>query len=448
MAQKNTPETETKQKVQTKYDRKMEARRQQKLKEAKQEKVTKFTAAAVGILLVLVIVVSAAVSVISKNRALNGTYVKIGEHELSQLEYDYYYNTAVNNYLVSYSSLLPYMGLDTSADFDKQQYTENMTWKDMFDEMTVEQIKQTKAMADDAANVGFVYDNTVEYDTFKNNLKDAAEAANISLKEYYRQSFGDYATEKNIQPFVEESMLANAYYDEMLVKNTPSDEEVKAYYEDNKQLYDKVDFRSFIFNTDLSSDASEEEISEAMDGLKEKAEAMMKARKDGGDFEELCAQNASEDAKANYENAETEYSLSEGRNYSGITSVMAQWLYEDGRKEGDITVLRDDYLHQYYVVEFIKKYFDEADNASISNTIATQKVTEYMTGMVVNYEVVDVKGDLKYLTIPPAENTSTDDVDNSSGAVSTDGASSEDKGNTDEAEVSEENTENNSKPAE
>lgn len=448
MAQKNTPETETKQKVQTKYDRKMEARRQQKLKEAKQEKVTKFTAAAVGILLVLVIVVSAAVSVISKNRALNGTYVKIGEHELSQLEYDYYYNTAVNNYLVSYSSLLPYMGLDTSTDFDKQQYTENMTWKDMFDEMTVEQIKQTKAMADDAAKVGFVYDNTAEYDTFKNNLKDGAEAANISLKEYYRQSFGDYATEKNIQPFVEESMLANAYYDEMLIKNTPSDEEVKAYYEDNKQLYDKVDFRSFIFNTELSSDASEEEISNAMDGLKEKADAMMKARKDGGDFEELCAQNAPEDAKANYEDAETEYSLSEGRNYSGITSVMAQWLYEDGRKEGDITVLRDDYLHQYYVVEFIKKYFDEADNASISNTIATQKVTEYMTGMVVNYEVVDVKGDLKYLTIPPAENTSTDDADNSSGAVSTDGTSSEDKGNTDEAEVSEENTENNSKPAE
>ncbi len=443
MAQKNTPETETRQKVQTKYDRKMEARRQQKIKEAKQEKVTKFTAAAVGILLVLVIVVSVAVSVISKNRALNGTYVKIGEHELTQLEYDYYYNTAVNNYLVSYSSILPYMGLDTSADFDKQQYTENMTWKDMFDEMTIEQIKQTKAMADDAVKTGFVYDDTAEYDTFKNNLKDAAEAANMNLKEYYKQSFGDYATEKNIQPFVQESMLANAYYDEMLIKNTPSDEEIKAYYEDNKQLYDKVDFRSFIFNTELSSEASEEEINIAMDEMKEKAEAMMEARRDGGDFEELCAQNASEEAKANYENAETEYSLSEGRTYSGITSVMAQWLYEDDRKEGDITVLQDDYLHQYYVVEFIKKYFDEADNASISNTIATQKVAEYMTGLVENYEITDIKGDLKYLTIPPTDNTSADDVEDASDDVSTD-----DKGNTDETEVSEGDNDTNSNPEE
>lgn len=146
-----------------------------------------------------------------------------------------------------------------------------------------------------------------------------------------------------------------------------------------------------------------------MDELKAKAEAMMKARRDGEDFETLCLENASEDAKANYEDAENEYSLSEGRTYAGIPSVMAQWLYEDGRKEGDITVLADEAGHQYYVVEFISKYYDEADDANISSTMASQRVTEYAAALVENYEVTDVKGDLKYLTVPPVQETGEDD---------------------------------------
>ena len=145
MAKNNTPEVKTQQKVQTKYDRKMEARRQQKLKDERQAKLTKMIAAAVGIVIVAAIVFSIVSPIIKKNQTLSGTYVKVGEHELTKLEYDYYYETTVNNYLNSMSSILPYLGLDTSGDFSKQQYTETMTWKDLFDEMTVEQIKQTKA---------------------------------------------------------------------------------------------------------------------------------------------------------------------------------------------------------------------------------------------------------------------------------------------------------------
>lgn len=408
MAKKNTPEAETKQKIQTKYDRKMEARRQQKIKEAKQEKMAKIIAATVGILLAAAIVLSVGISFISKNRALHGTYVKIGSHELSQLEYDYYYNTAVNNYLVSYSSILPYMGLDTSADFSKQQYTDNMTWKDLFDQMAVEQIQQTKAIADDAAAAGFSYDTSEEYQAFASNMQEGASAEGVSLKEYYKQNLGAYATEKNTEPFVKESLLANAYYEELLSKNAPSEEEIKAYYEENKNSYDKVDYRSFTFTTGLSAEATEEETSKAMEELGEKAEAMMEARKEGRDFEELCMENAPEDAKANYEDEETEFCLSEGRTYSGITGVMSQWLYEDGRKKDDIAVLKDDSLNQYYVVEFIKRYYDEADDANISNTLATQKTADYMAGLTESYEVTDVAGKLKYLTIPPAEETEED----------------------------------------
>lgn len=402
MSKKDTPEVNTPQKVQTKYDRKMEARKQQKLKEQREEKITKAVTGVIGIGLVAVIIISVAVSIISKNNAVNGTYVKIGEHELSQVEYDYYYQTTVNNYLTSYASILPYFGVDTSVDFDKQEYMgSGMTWKDMFDEMTVEQIKQNKAMVDDAKKTGFTYDATEDYADFVSNIEQGAESSGLSVKQYYKDNFGDYATEKNIETFTKESLLAGAYYNELITQNAPAEDEIKAYYEENKQSYDRVNYRSFAFQAEVEEGAAEDAVSAAMDEAEKKADAMLKERENGADFEQLCIENASEDVKADYEDTQTEHCLSEGRNYSGITSsAVAAWLFEEGRSQGDLTVIRDDNAQVCYVVEFAERYFDEADNTAISNTIASQKAADYINGLVENYQVVDVKGELKYLTIP------------------------------------------------
>lgn len=408
MAKKNTPEA-AQEKVQTKYDRKMEARRQQKIKEKREEKITRTVAAVIGIVLVAAIVISVAVSVINKNNALHGTYVKIGEHELTQLEYDYYYQSAVNSYLTNYASLIPYMGLDTSVDFDEQEYMgSGLTWKDTFDEMTVEQIKQNKALLDDAQKTVFTYDTTEDYASFVSGIEQAASTAGVSVKDYYKEYFGTYATEKNLEPYIKESILVSAYYEELLETKAPSDEEVQTYYEENMQSYDQVDYRSFTFTAELADDATEDEISSAMDELEEKANSMMQARQDGGDFEELCIENASEDVKADYEDAETEKCLTNGAYYSGISSGMAEWLFEEGRAEGDITVIRNDDSKTCYVVEFVNRYYDEANNDRISSTLASQNVTNYINELAVNYQVVDVKGDLKYLTVSTEE---TDTVD-------------------------------------
>lgn len=412
MAKNNTPEVKNEQKIQTKYDRKMEARRQQKIKDERQAKLIKTIAVVIGIVIAAVIVVSIAAPIIRKNAALNGTYVKVGGHEMTQLEYDYYYETTVNNYLNSMSSILPYLGLDTSGDFSKQQYTENMTWKDMFDEMTVEQIRQTKALVDDAAKAGFAYDTAAEYESFAAGFKAAAASEGVSVGEYYKMNFGTYATEKKIESFLKDGMIANAYYNELLETNAPSEEEIKAYYQEHTTDYDKVDYRSFAFTPDISEENTEDEISAAMDEINQKAQTMMNARQDGGDFEALCIENASEEAKAYYEDEETEYCLSEGRYSSGISSAVADWLYEDIRKEGDITVIREDDYHKCQVVEFVNRYYDEADDANISDTISNQRVSEYMSALLESYPVTDVKGRLKYLTI--VENEEADSTDEAS----------------------------------
>lgn len=407
MAKKNMPEVKNEQKVQTKYDRKIEERKRQKIKDARQAKMTKLAFSLIGIVLIAAIVISTAVSIVRKNGALKETYVKIGDYELTQLEYDYFYEVTVSNYLNSMASILPYMGVDPSGDFAQQQYSENMTWKDLFDEMTVEQIRQSKALLDDARKAGFTYDTTADYESFTAEFESAAQSAGMNLSDYYKASFGTYATAKNVEPFIKEGMVVSAYYSELLESNAPSKEEIRAYYEENKRNYDKADYRSFTFTADTEADATEEEMNAAMDEIRTKAESMMKARQDGEDFEALCIENASDEEKANYEDEETQYSLSEGRYSSGIPSVISDWLYEDGRKEGDIAVLEDEVNHQYYVAEFVNRYYDETDDANISNTLSNTSVTEYIASLLDNYPVTDVKGNLKYLTVSQHETDTT-----------------------------------------
>lgn len=423
MAKNTAPEAAEEQKVVTKYDRKMEERRKQKEKDKRQERITKITASVIGIALVAAIVISIAVSVITKQTAIRGTYVQIGEHKITGVEYDYNYNSTVSSYLTSYGSILSLYGLDTTVDFDEQEYANGRTWKDMFDEMTVNQIKQMKALVDDAAKNGFTYDSKDEYEEFINTMETQASEQGISVSEYCKMNFGKYATIERIKPYIEESLLAGAYYQELMDQYAPSADEVKAYYEENKTDYDKVDYRSYVFTTGLDAEASEEEVAEAMGQIKADAEAMALARKEGADFNELCLTYAPEESKANYEDEETDYSLSEGRYRSYIADIMADWLFEEGRVTGDITVLEDTANNRYYVVEFINRYYDEADDANISNTMAGTKVSEYIANLTGGYEVVDPKGNLKYLTL--AESDTADGTASEDGTASGDETASE-----------------------
>ena len=132
----NNKQTEEKnEKVMTKYDRKMEKRRIEEEKERKAQKRLKIGSIAILAAIAAAIVISIGLSAYNKYSALHNAYIKIGDHEITRVEYDYYYNNSVNSYVSMYGSLLSYMGLDTTSDFSKQQYTDNMTWKDYFDQM-------------------------------------------------------------------------------------------------------------------------------------------------------------------------------------------------------------------------------------------------------------------------------------------------------------------------
>ena len=402
MAKNKKPQTNTGNKARTKYEIKMEERKKQEEKDKRDAKMLRIGSIAICAVIIAAIVISIAASIMNKKATTKDAYVTIGNHSVTKLEYDYYYSLLKSNYMTNYASILSYMGVDASQDLDNQQYTEEMTYKDYFDQLTVDQLKQTKALADDAKANQFSYDDAEDYANILSGIESGAKAAGVSESNYYTSMYGKYATKKNIEPFIREGLLAEEYYNYLIEQNTPGEQEIKDYYAENVQNFDRVDYHSFSFPANAGADASEEDLNKAMADAKNKADAMMKARKEGTGFKELCHENASEENKAVYENEETNPSLREGAYYSSTPQSISGWLYEDGRKEGDIAVLEDADNNQYYVVEFVKRYYDEADDENISNMISSEKVSEYIQGKMENYMVTDLKGELKYLTLEDA----------------------------------------------
>lgn len=449
-------------KVVTRYDRRMEKRKKEEEKERRSWKRFKIVSIVILAAVAVSIVFSIGTSFYNRYTVLNQTYFQVGDHDITRLEYNYYFNNVYSNYLSMYGSYVSMMGLDTTVDLDEQTYpgNENMTWKDYFDQSAVEQIQQIKAMADEARENGFEYDSSEDMASYETEIAAQAESASVSESEYYTLMYGDYATPSRIETFVEENLLASAYYNHLVEENQPADDEITAYYEENKNSYDTVTYRSFYFEVDTSAGeetgseettavetttaaeettveettldtaeetaeettaeettaaeeetetetASEEEtgmtdeeIAAAMDELKVQADEMAARLEAGEDFEDLCVEYASEDQKENY-GGEEDGSLTEEGSYFGAPSVAADWLFDESRQEGDITVLESESLNRYYVVQFISRQNDEeTTNESIGNLLASQVVSEYVTEIAQGYTVTDVAGDLHYLTVP------------------------------------------------
>ncbi len=499
-------------KVVTRYDRRMEKRKKEEEKERRSWKRFKIVSIVILAAVAVSIVFSIGTSFYNRYTVLNQTYFQVGDHDITRLEYNYYFNNVYSNYLSMYGSYVSMMGLDTTVDLDEQTYpgNENMTWKDYFDQSAVEQIQQIKAMADEARENGFEYDSSEDMASYETEIAAQAESASVSESDYYALMYGDYATPSRIETFVEENLFANAYYNHLVEENQPAEDEIQAYYEENKNSYDTVTYRSFYFEVDTSAGeetgseettaaetttaaeettveettldtaeetaeettaaeeteaaseetaaetaaeettaeettvaeettaeettveetttgaeetaaeettaaeeetetetASEEEtgmtdeeIAAAMDELKVQADEMAARLEAGEDFEDLCVEYASEDQKENY-GGEEDGSLTEEGSYFGAPSVAADWLFDESRQEGDITVLESESLNRYYVVQFISRQNDEETiNESIGNLLASQVVSEYVTEIAQEYTVTDVAGDLHYLTVP------------------------------------------------
>ncbi len=421
---KKSAKANEQEKPKTKYDKKMEARR----KEAKKEKRNSIIFRTICILLAIAVIGSAGYFSVKKileiHSANNDPYLSIGNHTLTRTAYDYYFNSTVNSYINNYSYFLSYMGLDPSLPYDEQQYSEEMTWQEYFEQLAIEQMKQEYALLDDAAEQGFEYDTTQDYNTFISTAKTTAQESQMTMSAYYKSMFGDYATAANVKEYMENSYTASAYYEKLKEDATPDEDTITEYYEDHKDEYDQVSYYSFTFDpADYTEDTNTEEPESTVEQEDTDAEdtktsspaytlalEMAERLEAGEDFETLCLEYAQEDDKTNYEAGDTEYSLTENVTCSQTNADFSEWISDESRKAGDITVIQSE-SGICYVLKFVSRTYDDTCRETISDTLATQEASEYVESLIADgYDAVDIKGEIAYLK---AKDT-TEETDSSS----------------------------------
>lgn len=361
--QNQKPQGEEK-KVVTKYDLKMQRRAEEKARARKEERVSRIAGIAV-VLALLCIVVSFPVR---SWMTVNGTFIEVGGDKVSRLEFDYNYNIVMNNYLNENSYYMSYLGIDLTKDLSTQMYTEDLSFQDFFEEMAVEAIIQNRALKAEAAAAGFTYDATAEYEEYEAQLKTAAKEAGVSVKEFVKSNFGSYATPARLKKLVMEGMELSAYYTSVAESKTPGDEEVKAYYEENRDSYDSVDYRISLVHAQLPTEPTElaDPVEETKDTAADSASTDQTASTETEEaYEpseaeiEFAMNEAKTEAEEQLKTIQTEGELQTNVQRAGLASRLREWLFDAERKAGDTTVIEDDTSHLYYVLAFENRYLDE-----------------------------------------------------------------------------------------
>lgn len=397
MAKKTkTSDAVQEQKIVTKYDKKVQRRKEEEKRAKRNRKITVFTAAAVAAAVIICIILG---SVSNYNR-IHKEYISVDNDPISQIEFDFYYALSKSNLLnttlygtMTYESYFAsYMGYDSSKADAKQTYgSTDYTWYDYFANGTVTTIKEFKAVLKAADEAGFAYDTAQEdYDTFIADLSSDAESNGVSLKEYYKNVFGSHATEKNLKESIQEYLKAIAYQEQLETELAATDEEVAAYYQENKADYDTVDYRSFVIKAETADDT------DSMEAAKKKAEEMAAAVTDEASFVQLCSQYATEEEKDTY--AEDSASLTSNASKSSLDTDIADWLFAEGRTAGEVTTVEDTTNSQYTVLYFVKRSYDSSNDEVIATKLLSESYSELISGYTDEMTVGNKRNRIKMLT--------------------------------------------------
>jgi len=291
------------------------------------------------------------------------TAVTIDGEKYNVTETAYYYQQICNNYASMF-------GADYLNSMKSQSFDDTRTWDDYFKEEAVNNMKfihaATKAARADGMSLDADDRETVQANV--DSLKSAAASAGYSYGSYLKAVYGQYMTGSVFKSCLEDQILASKYAEKYSEDNfVYTDDEIQAYYEENRDTYDLVDgaYVSVPGKPETKTDAdgktieaTDEEKAAAMDAAREAAETILAAYGNSRDLE----------AASKLVNTAA-YTANEEMTTS--STVYGEWLFDESRKAGDAEVLVDEDSSTYYVALFNSRKRDEALDYNVRHILVT-----------------------------------------------------------------------------
>ena len=346
----------------------------------KEEKKTQlYTTLFVVVLAVLVVV--AAYAGITQRIAGSGmherntTAVTVGSHQISNAELNYYFIDSVNQFYSQNGSYIALYGLDPAKPLDQQYISqeEGITWADNFIATAKESARAVYAMVDEANANGFTLSEELQaqVDTVAYNLSAYATMYGYSSADnYLKAMYGNGASVEGFQKYYSMNLLSDAYRSSYNDSLTYTDQQLRDQEKDAPEQYNSYNFNQYYLSTskfltggttdeDGKTTYTDEERAAAAKAAEAAAKSLISSENADPDAFDAAIAALSVNADSNAKS--TSYT---NQRYTNAVSVVAKWLGEAGRTQGDMgclesssTVTGEDgtettTVNGYYVVLF------------------------------------------------------------------------------------------------
>ncbi|MDD2457164.1 MAG: peptidylprolyl isomerase [Eubacteriales bacterium] len=244
------------------------------------------------------------------------------------------------------------------------------TYKDMLVDSAAQMVQENVMLADEASKAGLALDDSDQQKItdFYETLQQQADASQMTMTNFMAQYFGKGATTESLRPAFERLLLAQKYAAQKQESFEFSDAELKAYYDEHRDEYDKVSYRAFTFAADVAEDASDADKEKAAAEAKAKAEAMATLVTDEASFKAQAIANAAQDQKDSYTNDDASL-MADTRYYSISSLSQSAWLFDEARKAGDMTVVDDSDAASSTVLYFINRSIDDQPRVDVRHIL-------------------------------------------------------------------------------
>ena len=316
---------------------------ERQLAQNKEDKKTKAYTIAFGVVLALLVVVAAAVGV-NRSIANSGTREKntvaltLGDTTMSNAELSYYFIDTVNSFYSQNGSYLSLFGLDTGKALDQQVYNEETgeTWAEYFLSSAEESAKSVYAVCQEAEKNGYELDQDSQdqIDSITSNLSLYASVYGYSKPvDYLKAMYGKGATLEGYQNYLRANLTASGYQDSYKDSLTFSADEVSAKDSEDAKVYNSYSYNQYYLSSSryLDDEATNEEKAAA-------AEADAKTIT-GADIQSVADFDAAiAKLEVNADSSAASTAMTDNR-YTSVSSVIADWISDSSRKEGDKTYI-------------------------------------------------------------------------------------------------------------
>ena len=326
----------------------------QQTEKAEAKKLNIYTTLFVAILAVmLVVAVTVGVTNTIKTsgiRERSTTAVTVGTHELSNAELNYFYIDAINNFLNQYGSYASMFGLDTTKPLNEQVLDEatGRTWADDFVVTAVENARSIYAVADAAKAAGYTLtaEQQTEVDYAIANMEMyGAMYGYPDMDTYIKAMYGNGASKESYVEYYTLNVLADSYYNSYAESLTYEDADLRAAEAENYNQFSSFSYNYYYLAASKFLQGGTEDEEGVLTYSDEEKAASVTAAKEAADSlitEEVdSVEKFNEAINALSVNSETEVSSTECIDflYSSVLSLASEWITDDARKEGDMTVI-------------------------------------------------------------------------------------------------------------